>query len=349
MAANKSEKEQPIIVVKKIKKGGGGHHGGAWKVAYADFVTAMMAFFLLMWLLNVTTEDQKQAISNYFDPTAPKISDSRSGSGGVLSGTSVAAKGAMSDNVSPITPSPTPDTDIRGEKRGDTLKGASQDKEEPPGRSDATAEGGEDRKAAEMRRREEARFKAAEDALRAAIESVPELQALRDNLLIDQTPEGLRIQIVDKDGQPMFPLGSSEMYQEMKIMLTQVTKVVERLPNAVSIRGHTDAATFQNSRFSNWELSAERANASRRVMLENGLNPERVANVQGRAATTPLYPDNPQDPRNRRISIVLLRDTDPLGRMGAGEGGEIEGGYYGTDGLKPRELPPRDKGVIHFP
>ena len=185
--------ERPIII-KKVVKGGGGHHGGAWEVAYADFVTAVMAVFLLLWLLNVSTEEARNAISNYFDPTAPQVADTQSGAGGVLGGLTMATEGAMVSDVQPIVTPQMPET---------TRKPfGGQEAERPP----PTAQ--EVEKALEAARAQgDARFKAAEEALRQAIAESPELKALAENLLIDVTPEGLRIQIVDREGGAMFPLG----------------------------------------------------------------------------------------------------------------------------------------------
>lgn len=287
-AKDEKEKLAPIII-KRIKKGGGGHHGGAWKVAYADFVTAMMAFFLLLWLLNVTTEEQKNAISNYFDPSHPKISDVTSGAGGILAGLTMAPDGAMVSTVQPISQPEVPDTSTRG--IDDKIDLSEQQLEE------------------ELRKKEDERFKAAEDKLKAEIANSAELKNLAGNLLIDITPEGLRIQIVDDKGRSMFPSGSAAMYDFMRQLLLKVTGVIKPLPNQVSVRGHTDSQKYRDpSAYDNWNLSADRAQASRRVMVEGGLPEKRIENVMGRADREHLDLKDPSSPRNRRISIILLRE-----------------------------------------
>lgn len=289
--ADKDDDKQPIII-KKIVKGGGGHHGGAWKVAYADFVTAMMAFFLLLWLLNVTTDEQKNAISNYFDPAQPKIATNVSGAGGILGGTSVSAEGAMTQNTQSIQNKRTEFPGVEGTT--DKKSGSLSDEELEE----------------EIRRREEQRFQEAEAELKQALQETPELEDLQKHLQIDQTPEGLRIQIVDQEGEPMFPSGSAKMFDKTKNLLSLVSRVVRKLPNKLSIKGHTDAVPYRGGgNYTNWELSADRANASRRVLSENDIPDDRVFTVVGKAATESLLVDDPRNPQNRRISIILLRDS----------------------------------------
>ncbi len=279
-------KEQPIII-KKIYKAGG-HHGGAWKVAYADFVTAMMAFFLLLWLLNVTTEEQKNAISNYFDPSHPAVSESTSGAGGVMGGLSVAVEGSMATTVQPMN-------------QIDSGKAQLDD-------------GALDQAKKELEAQEQAEFQKAKEAIENAIKDNPELADLAENLLIDMTPEGLRIQVVDAEGKPMFPSGSARMYEKTKKLMDQVGKAINALPNEISVRGHTDSIPYgSGGDYTNWELSTDRANASRRVLQETGIKAERLNNVVGKADTEHLLPKDPTNARNRRISILLLREeiTDP--------------------------------------
>lgn len=290
---SEEEVEQPIII-KKIKKGGG-HHGGAWKVAYADFVTAMMAFFLLLWLLNVSTDEQRNAISNYFDPTHPKVSSSQSGAGGVMGGLSMSPKGAMVTDVQDITRPPPVTT------RQQTVLNV-----KPSSKKEAAK--------AAKRQQEDKEFKKAADKLKAKIANSPELKALSENLMIDLTPEGLRIQIIDRDGDPMFPSGSAKMFTKTRNLLATITDVILPLENEVSVRGHTDAVPYgSGSNYTNWELSSDRANASRRVLLESALPLARLNNVMGKAATELLIEDNPRDARNRRITLLLLRQeiTNP--------------------------------------
>jgi len=291
--------KQPIIV-KRIKKGGHGHHGGAWKVAYADFVTAMMAFFLLLWLLNSVTEEQLQGISNYFSPAA--VSESPSGAGGMLGG-QVIGEGASESNAgSPTVTMTLPPS---------TIGSGGEDFTDPKeGLSDQDGEGlSEEEFLEEQRRREEEQFEQASEDLRQAIEGIPELAALRDSVVVDMTPEGLRIQIVDQEGMPMFPAGSAAMYEHTRALLELVARVVGRMPQQVAVSGHTDAGGLpEDVEYGKWELSADRALSSRRVLVAAGVDGARVNRVSGRADTAPLLPDDAASPRNRRISITLLRE-----------------------------------------
>jgi chemotaxis protein MotB len=304
--------EQPIII-KRIKKGGhAAHHGGAWKVAYADFVTAMMAFFLLLWLLNAVTEEQLQGIADYFAPTS--VSDSKSGAGGMLGG-KVVGEGAMSSNGS--TPSvslslPPPTIGQGGDALTDPKEGGddNQGLNEGLGKAETISE----KQIIEANAvREEKQFERAQEALKQAINSIPELRKMANSLMVDNTPEGLRIQIVDQDGLAMFPSGSPDMYGHTRALLDLVARVVKQLPEKISISGHTDSVPFAGqSNYTNWELSSDRALATRRVLLGSGVPPERVDRVVGRADVEPLVPSDTADARNRRISIVLLRQTPPL-------------------------------------
>jgi chemotaxis protein MotB len=315
----------PPVVIKKIKKTGhdGGHHGGAWKVAYADFVTAMMAFFLLLWLLNVTTDVQKRGIADYFQATL--ASESRSGAGGVLGGVSIGKPGAevvpsTIPTLAETAPTLPPRTSEQGESADPANGTASGDKGQNPDKGDGTkpkkgkGPAPPDLKQAEklLRDREEKQFDKAEHALRQAIQDVPELKNLADNLIIDRTPEGLRIQIVDQDKMSMFPLGSSDMVEPARRLMALIARVVEKLPEKIAITGHTDANPYtRGGSYGNWELSVDRANASRRELLADGVAADRIARVVGVAARDPLVPKDPLSPRNRRISIVLLRQAPP--------------------------------------
>lgn len=309
------------IIVKKVIKGGGGHHGGAWKVAYADFVTAMMAFFLLLWLLNVTTDEQKNGIADYFAPTV--ASKSVSGSGGVLGGVSLSTEGARLSNRSPpsvvleLTPPKqrqvTSDSDQTGSQG-----------EEEDANSDEARELNEQELLERMAEREQEEFREAEAKLRQAIQEVPELSELSRNLVIENTPEGLRIQLVDQERSSMFPSGGSDMQGHTRKLLQKVAEVIQRVPNQVAISGHTDALPFRNGNgYGNWELSADRANASRRTLQEFGVPSDRIASVTGKAATQPLLEDDPTAPMNRRISIVLLRQTPLVPRPGPAPGPRV--------------------------
>ncbi len=286
MAGKKAPEERPIVI-KKIKRGGHGHHGGAWKVAYADFVTAMMAFFLLMWLLNATTEEQKKGIADFFDPTPTIVSDAVSGAGGVMGGLTVAKEGSRSSDVQPFTPTNVPPT---------------QTAKSPEELTDEQLE-------RERMEREEQQFAETKRKIEEAVEN-SDLKDLAKNLKVDMTPEGLRIQIVDQDGASMFPSGSAQPFEKTQKLLSKVAEIIRTLPNEVSVRGHTDGAPYgAGSSYTNWELSADRANSSRRVLEENGIPSSKLANVVGKADTDHFVKANPMDPQNRRISIILLRDS----------------------------------------
>lgn len=291
------------VVIKKVKKGGDhGHHGGAWKVAYADFVTAMMAFFLLMWLINTTTPEQKRGIADYFAPAS--VSPSTSGSGGVLGGTALGQDGAQSRGSSAVIERLSPDA------QRDT---PSEEQVQPdPAHQSSPADISADAMANALARREDAEFQSAEQSLRQAMQDMPELAELSNHIIIEQTPEGLRIQLVDQEGRPMFRPGAAEPNDRAIVLLRAVAEIASNLPNRLSITGHTDAGPSPSSTYSNWDLSADRANASRRILQQSGLTDDRIAEVQGKAGSEPLFPDDPTLSGNRRISITLLREAPVL-------------------------------------
>ncbi len=317
------------VIIKKVKKGGhGGHHGGAWKVAYADFVTAMMAFFLLLWLLNVTTDVQKRGIADYFEPTI--TSKSNSGAGGVLGGLTVGSPGSQTLPLSQPNFNPAQNA-LRQPEEGDdgnegggpgtdpNQDGSAAASVPPDGKkaTDADKTATESNKKltdAEFQKqaaqREEKRFEDAKKALEAAVQDLPELQALAKNLMIDETPEGLRIQLVDQDKSPMFPLGSADMADSAKKLMKLVAQAIIKLPNKISITGHTDSTQYAlGAKYTNWELSADRANATRREFQNDGVPDDRLSRVVGMADQDPINKTDPSDPQNRRISIVLLRQN----------------------------------------
>src|SRR5690606_815366 len=285
------------IIVKKVKKGRHGHHGGAWKVAYADFVTAMMAFFLLLWLLNVTTTEQKEGLAEYFAPTAASVS--QSGAGGNLGGRSLQTEGAQISNlgvpsvVSSIKP---PESGRKDESEAEAKVREMEEAE----------------LLARLRQIEEMSFEQARETIRQAINTDPELSGLRDHIMIDMTPEGLRIQIIDQFNESMFESGSATITPRIRALLKMIAGSIADLPNRLSVSGHTDSANFSGDGYTNWELSSDRANASRRALLDSGLDPARIERVVGLADTNPLIRDDPSNPGNRRISIVLLRETPVL-------------------------------------
>ncbi len=321
--ANDEEKAPPPIIIKRVKKAVHAHHGGAWKVAYADFVTAMMAFFLLLWLLQATTEEQKLGIADYFAPAS--VARNSSGSGGLLGGRTFTKKGANPNDQTPVgviikLPTNPPDWD----NTGDPVESTATEETGAGGRegeeTEETVAGNQEEGAPDqpneteleemLAEREAEQFAEAERALREAIESVPELEGLVNNLVIDQTSEGMRIQIVDEEGKSMFPSGSAQMFEHTRKLIALVVDAVRTLPQRIAVKGHTDAAPYVNDNdYSNWELSTVRANSSRRALIKAGLPSARIASVVGLADTEHLDKDDPFSPRNRRISIVLLREN----------------------------------------
>ena len=288
-------KEQPIIVVRR-KKAGHGHHGGAWKVAYADFVTAMMAFFLLMWLINTTSPEQKRGIADYFAPAS--VSSTESGSGGILAGTALGSDGAKAKGTSSVIEALSPES--RNPDDGRSSEGGKP--------ADAAA----DAMREAQQRRDDAAFASAAQSLRQALQDMPELAELSKNILVDQTPEGLRIQLVDQEGRSMFDEGSAKPNARATLLLRAIAKVINQLPNRISIYGHTSASPGGAKAEGDWTLSASRADGSRRILQSAGVDPDRVYQVSGKASSEPLYPDDPMLPGNRRIAIVLLREAPVL-------------------------------------
>lgn len=356
MAANPAGTEQPIIIKKK-KGGHAGHHGGAWKVAYADFVTAMMAFFLLLWLLNVTTSDQRKGIADYFAPAS--VSQEKSGAGGVLGGLTLASPGAQMSPSAPMSadvPSqgqpglastevdePTDATEERtppnvaskkppqqetvpldtaeikpSESRlthRDRLNKMAEQLGIPGQRAGETISDLEDRVAEALdklkgQQSDAQQFQQTANEIRQAIQSIPELAPLAQNLMIDQTPDGLRIQIVDQERSSMFPGGSAQMFPQTRQLADLVGKALSKLPNKLSISGHTDSVPFaKGAGRDNWDLSTERANAMRRALIGSGIPEDRIQDVTGKADRDLLDTKDPASARNRRISIVLLREA----------------------------------------
>ena len=283
------------IVIKKVKKvTGGGHHGGAWKVAYADFVTAMMAFFLLMWLINTTSPEQKRGIADYFAPAS--ISQTTSGSGGILGGTALGDDGSKNSGSSSVVEQmapPAPDSPEAGQSQ--SLGSASEA---------ALREA--------LAKKEADSFASAAQSLRQALQDMPELAELSKQLLIDQTPEGLRIQLVDQEGRSMFQEGKAAPNDRARILLRAVARIINQLPNRVTISGHTSASLAGQRNEGDWQLSSARADQARQILQGAGVVSDRVYQVAGKANSDPLYPDDPTLPGNRRIAIVLLREAPVL-------------------------------------
>ena len=293
---------QRPIIIKKIKRGGGhAHHGGAWKVAYADFVTAMMAFFLLMWLINTTSPEQRRGIAEFFAPAS--VSRVSSGAGGLLEGTSFAEEGVRHGHSAPVAPSSEPqytsNADDVNEQQSQTNAGGEQSPNQDSLSRARTI-------------RETAEFSRAEVAIRQAMADMPDVAELSRNVIVEQTPEGLRIQIVDQEGRSMFNPGDAQPNDRARRLLVAISGVITQLPNRITISGHTDGSRPGGRYASNFELSSARANEARRILASQGIPGERIYQIAGRADSEPLFNDDPTLPGNRRIAITLLREAPPL-------------------------------------
>jgi chemotaxis protein MotB len=356
MGGKTDRKAKGNILIRKEEVVEGEAHGGSWKVAYADFVTAMMAFFLLMWLLNATTEEQRKGLADYFSPNSV-LSHNSSGVGQPFGGRTAFSEGGMlSDLGSPqVTIGNQPVVDQVEEDGSDVIAqprphrddakntdpdlGGRSSQKLPPrqvrnvapagptsvaataagsvaataaGRDDAQRKPTEAELRTELVRREKQAFDQAAQQIRDAVSNDPQLEELARQLAIDTTPDGLRIQIRDADREPMFPFGSAVPNDRARLLLQKVAPVLTRLTQDISIAGHTDAAPFTGSGRTNWELSADRANATRRLLVEAGLQESRIRSVTGNAERDPAVPSDPMAAANRRIAIVVLRSVRPL-------------------------------------
>ena len=290
-----SENLAPIII-KKIKKGGGGHHGGAWKVAYADFVTAMMAFFLLLWLLSVTTPEQKMGLADYFTPTIG-IKDSMGI--GVKGGIKASEAGKSKNDLTEV-----------GLVIGQTKQGAvAAASNAQKGENDPDAEATSKNEKVEASTEDAEEFKSATQDIKQALDQ-EELKDYKNNVVIQDTPEGLKIDMIDDAKKPMFVPAGAALTDTGKKVLDSMARMVVKTPNNISIKGHTDSpSSTQNPQYSIWELSADRANSARRMLATTQLEPERVVKVEALADKELLVPTEPTNPRNRRITITILRGS----------------------------------------
>ena len=301
MAANPkssgAEAARPIYV-KRVKKVAGGHHGGAWKVAYADFVTAMMAFFLVMWLVTAVSKDQRAAIFDYFKNPSMEPGKSVKPAPGQM--------GPGGASTSPINLGGGLDAPKSSLQKTDKIGTTVMTTPAPP--IELKSEEQKAAEAAELQKQiERKQLDALLQDLKEAINKSQALQPFKDQLLLDITPEGLRIQIVDAQNRPMFDLGSARLKPYTVEILHVVTTYLKTVPNRVSVTGHTDTTPYAGiSGLTNWDLSAQRANAARRAMEEAGLPTDQISRVVGLASSVLFDRDNPRGAVNRRISIVVL-------------------------------------------
>lgn len=293
-----SDDTQQPIVIKKIKKGGAGAHGGAWKIAYADFVTAMMAFFLLMWLLGSTTQGDLLGIADYFQNPLKLSLSGGSGSGD----SSSVIQGGGRDLTSTFGQVKRGDTEA--EKKTINLQ----------------------RMKAEFERTEKAKLEGLKEDLEKLINSSPSLSQFKNQLLLDLTTEGLRIQIVDDKNRPMFDSASSEVKPYTRTILREIGLVLNKVDNRISLSGHTDAQPYTGGDrgFGNWELSTNRANASRRELVAGGMEDAKVMRVVGLASTVLFDKEQPYSPNNRRISIIVLNKRTEEAILADGRQTEVE-------------------------
>ena len=297
--------QRPIIVVKKKRAGAAAHHGGAWKVAYADFVTAMMAFFMVMWLVTAVSKEQRAAVFDYFkNPSmepgkSSKPAPGQMGPGGAstspinLGGGLDAPRTTQSTKPGPgmATPPSMVKTRDNDSKQAEAAKIAAEAHALEKAQTEL------DKK----------RMEALMDELKEAISNSQALEPFKDQLLLDITPEGLRIQIVDAQNRPMFDIGSAKLKSYTAAILHEITPYLISVPNHISLTGHTDTTPYLGiTGYTNWDLSTDRANAARRAIESSGLSTERVSRVVGLSSSVLFDRANPRNPINRRISIVVL-------------------------------------------
>ncbi|UYB51837.1 flagellar motor protein MotB [Xanthomonas sp. AM6] len=284
------------VVIRRVKKvQGGGHHGGAWKVAFADFVTAMMAFFLVLWLMAATTKEQRAAISEYFRNPSPLAGKSQAPSPGM------AGPGGASTSMI---------------KLGGTADMQRGDNKDPFG---SKSEKGDVQSKAAEREKEKERLETLMQDLKEAIDKSQALEPFKDQLLLDLTPDGLRIQIVDKENRPMFDIGSAALKPYTRDILHELSGFINEVPNHISITGHTDVTQYSGKNgYSNWELSADRANAARRELVTGGMGEDKVSRVVGLSSSVLFDKQVPDNPINRRISIVVMtKDAEDAALAGS--------------------------------
>jgi chemotaxis protein MotB len=350
MAARGKGQARAAVIIRRDHAGGGdaAHHGGAWKVAYADFVTAMMAFFLLMWLINATTEQQRKGLADYFSDqnvTGRQFSGSGQPFGGQTpsdDGAMLSDRGAM-QVIQGTSPTPPDTEDDRNRPyaspgtsavdHGDTAQDGDGSGRTGPGHTgqatpradqpsadkaaDRAADAAAQAAAAQAAAAETKALEQAAQQLRDAVRADPTLAAVADQLKIEVTPDGLRVQLEDADRRPMFASGSSVLSDRAHALLQKVASVLVKMPEDVSISGHTDAAPYPGPDRTNWELSSDRANATRRLLTDQGVAAGRFRSVVGHADREPLVADDPLAPANRRIAILVHRQVPLPGAGGS--------------------------------
>lgn len=306
--ANENGKAGEAAIFKKVKKGGEhAHHGGVWKLAYADFVTAMMAFFLLMWLLNVTSEEMKSGIAQYFSPES--VSSSTSGSGDVFFGLTISVESPMqAQTVGSATIVPIPEALRQGQGGASSGEGkteTSQAKDSNGSDPKSTGQDGDTAGVTPVSAKEaaELRTKILEEARRAGLRDITGA-----NLDVVARPDGLLIEIIDAPGIAMFEIGSSRLQPEALRFVGIIAELIRSRSEPVAILGHTDSRAFASTAYTNWELAADRANAARRVLHASGVSPARIQNVASRADRMLRNPADPLAAENRRIEILLQRE-----------------------------------------
>ena len=299
--------ERPIIIVKKKKKGGHGHHGGAWKVAYADFVTAMMAFFMVMWLVAAVTKEQRAAIFDYFkNPSMEPGRSSKPAPGQMGPGGASTSPINLHGGLDAMRPAITKQRDVGGTAAPTLSRNdASQDGSSKIKTPDHTMNPQDIATAA--KEAEHKQLEALMAELKEAVDKSQALEPFKDQLLLDITPEGVRIQIVDAQNRPMFDVGSAHLRDYTTAILRELAPYLDSVPNRISLTGHTDMRPYpSNNGYTNWELSADRANAARRALVAGGLPDEKISRVVGLSSSVLFNKAEPQSPINRRISIVVM-------------------------------------------
>ncbi|WP_340572392.1 flagellar motor protein MotB [Stenotrophomonas sp. G106K1] len=286
---------KPTVIVRRVKKAGhAAHHGGSWKVAYADFVTAMMAFFLVLWLMASTSKPERAAISEYFRNPSPLVGSSATPAPGM------AGPGGASTSMIKLGGA----TDVSRGNSNDPFQNQQESIPQP----------------VDEQQRDKQQLEALMKELQEAISRSQALEPFKDQLLLDLTPEGLRIQIVDKQNRPMFDLGSATLKPYTQQILHELAEYLNHVPNRISLTGHTDITAYSAARgYGNWELSADRANAARRALVDGGMDDSKITRVVGLSSSVLFDRTDPQNPINRRISIVVMtKAAEEAALAGAG-------------------------------